>query len=81
MGKFRKKPTIVEAIQWNGKNIDEVLAFLGTQTYGEFAGQVLVANPKAILMATIGDWIVKDGDGEFHPCNPIDFEKTYEVIE
>ena len=81
MAKFRKKPTIVEAIQWNGNNLDEVIAFLGTKTYGEFAGSVLVETPKAILLAAIGDWIIKGADGEFYLCSHGDFEMTYDVIE
>mgnify|MGYP006921451942 CR=1 FL=1 len=81
MAKFRKKPTIVEAIQWKGNNLDEVIAFLGTKTYGEFAGSVLVETPKAILTVAVGNWIIKGADGEFHPCSPSDFEMTYEAIE
>ena len=81
MAKFRRKPITVEAIQWNGNNLDEVIAFLGTKTYGEFAGSVLVETPKASLTVAVGNWIIKGADGEFYPCNPGDFERTYEVIE
>ena len=81
MAKFRRKPITVEAIQWNGNNLYGVLSFLGKKTYGQIVGAVLIVTPKAILTAVIGDWIVKGDDGEFYPCNPGDFERTYEVIE
>lgn len=27
------------------------------------------------------DWIIKDVKGEFYPCKPDIFEKTYEKVE
>jgi hypothetical protein len=37
--KYRKKPIVIEAIQWNGKNNNEISAFLG---YGRGSGKVEV---------------------------------------
>ena len=31
--KYRKKPVVIEAIQWNGKNLVDVSAFLYNKTY------------------------------------------------
>ncbi len=81
MAKFRRKPITVEAIQWDGNNLDEVLSFLGKKTYGQIVGAVLIVTPRAILTAVIGDWIVKGDDGEFYPCSNGDFEMTYDAIE
>ena len=33
--KYRKKPVIIEAIQWNGKNLVDVSAFLYNKTRKE----------------------------------------------
>ena len=33
--KYRKKPVIIEAIQWDGKNLVDVSAFLCNQTRKE----------------------------------------------
>jgi len=33
------------------------------------------------MVAKTGDYIIKGVDGEFYPCKPDIFEKTYEVIE
>ena len=29
--KYRKKPIVVEAIQWNGKNLPEIMKFIGSE--------------------------------------------------
>jgi hypothetical protein len=33
------------------------------------------------LLATEGDWIIKGVNGEFYPCKPDVFEKTYDAVE
>ena len=33
------------------------------------------------MTATEGDYIIKGVNGEFYPCKPDIFEKTYEPVE
>ena len=33
------------------------------------------------MYAEIGDYIIKGVNGEFYPCKPDIFEKTYEVVD
>ncbi|WP_018527494.1 hypothetical protein [Alkalispirochaeta alkalica] len=33
------------------------------------------------MTATVGDWIIKGVSGEFYPCKPDIFDKTYEPVE
>ena len=33
------------------------------------------------VMASAGDWIVKDVKGELYPCKPDIFEKTYDQVD
>lgn len=33
------------------------------------------------LKLSINDWIIKGVNGEFYPCKPDIFEKTYEKVE
>ena len=35
---------------------------------------------EGIMTARLGDYIIKGVHGEFYPCAPAIFEKTYEVI-
>lgn len=79
--KFRKKPVEVEAIQYDGNNAKEILSFMfpdiqpdGEPTLGTIKtleGEMKVSN---------GDWIIKGVNGEFYPCKPDIFEKTYEAV-
>ena len=32
------------------------------------------------MRATVGDWIIKGVNGEFYPCKPDVFEKTYSRV-
>lgn len=73
INKYRKKPVIIEAIQWNGKNLTEI--FMGGTV--ENKGTTLVTL-EGDMEASINDYIIKGVNGEFYPCKPDIFGKTYE---
>lgn len=84
--KFIKKPVTVEAIQWSGDNADEIQSFLfdGNQhaAHGWVKGQyVEIGTLNGLMVASIGDWIIKGVKGEFYPCKPGTFALTYESVE
>ena len=89
--KFRKKPVIIEAVQWNGKNFDEVMNFMqdfhGSKFNYENAEELAYKNKElnirtleGVMTASNLDWIIKGVNGEFYPCKPDIFEKTYEKV-
>lgn len=93
MPKFRKKPVTIEAVLFTGKNVAEIEKFVGRHLD---SAVVTVGNPtergydvstltiptlEGPLVATGGDWIIKGIKGEFYPCKPDIFEKTYEKAE
>jgi len=75
MGLYRKKPVVIEAIQWDG-NTEPMLDFCKSAEFidGELYIQTLEGNMKA----SIGDFIIKGVQGEFYPCKPDIFNLTYE---
>ena len=78
MSKFIKKPVAIEAIEWTGKNIKEVMDFMKWRNaeYDERNG--LVIHPlEGNHSAIIGDMIIKGVKGEFYPCKPDIFKMTY----
>ena len=89
--KFRKKPVVIEAVQWNGRNLDDIINFCtGQATYegmasgnGKIVIETLESNKehKTRHAADIGDFIIKGVKGEFYPCKPDIFEATYEPVE
>lgn len=85
--KYRKKPIVIEAVQFNRINLNEVLNFAG-KTIVEY-GCARTPNAKAYciiktlegeMKATEGDYIIKGVQGEFYPCKPDIFEATYEEV-
>ena len=90
--KYRKKPVVVEAIQWTGDNLKEVIEFTGLHpsarkwTWEEFEEVVKKKGLKIFTLEgvekpRIGDYIIKGVEGEVYPCKASIFEKTYEVVE
>lgn len=82
MAKYRKKPVEIEAVQWTGNNINVVDAFVGTGKEYKYENECLyIKTLEGKLKANIGDYIIKGVNGEFYPCKPDIFEKTYEKVE
>ena len=83
MGKYRKKPVIIEAMQFTDEMKDRCFNFVTCNHYPEFDES---GNPIMIIetlegnhTARIGDWIIKGVAGEFYPCKPDIFAATYEA--
>lgn len=70
MPKYRKKPVVVEAVQWTGENFDEVISFAATAVWFDGLGAVWIDTLEGDMIAKIGDYIIKGVRGEFYPCKP-----------
>lgn len=79
MPKYRKKPVIIEAMQYTGDNIAEILKWAGRQAYIHDA--LYIKTLEGDLRADVGDYIIKGVRGEFYPCKPDIFTQTYELVE
>ena len=86
--KYRKKPVVVEAVQFTRDNLEQIVNF----TKGKAADMVApkhkegkyrcsVNTLEGIMQATEGDYIIKGVKGEFYPCKPEIFDMTYEVVD
>ena len=78
MPKFRKKPVVIEAIQWTGDNKEEIKEFLGESRRKIPGNGLQIYTLEGIMDASIGDYIIKGVKGEFYPCKPDIFDLTYE---
>jgi hypothetical protein len=95
MRKYRKKAVEIEAIQWDGVNINEIKEFvkdnaiiedkIGGSDNGENYLQryikIIIKTLEGDLIVKTGDWIIKGIKGEFYPCKPDIFEAIYEGID
>jgi hypothetical protein len=93
--RFRKKPTVIEAMQWSGENLRELISFTNFpsdtrsmhagQKWEEYEGLVKreglkIRTLEGWLTASKGDWIIKGTRGEHWPVKPEIFADTYEPI-
>ena len=89
--KYRKKPVVIEAVQWVSSNIAEVEDFVGKNLKTEWIGgagyeagvtppliDLIIPTLEGDMRASYGDYIIKGVNGEFYPCKPDIFKKTYE---
>ena len=87
MAKFRKIPVVIEAIQWNGRTLKDAMDFeklhqLPKWSIGGMNGKtgLIIHTLEGDHLAEQGDWIIKGIQGEFYPCKPDIFDKTYEPV-
>ena len=87
MEKFRKKPVVIEAIQFfdQPEELINIQDFMGniniTVDYKNIDDPKLkIETLEGTMNASLGDWIIKGVNGEFYPCKPDIFEKTYEPV-
>lgn len=82
MPKFRKKPVVIEAVQWTGNNANEINDFVPAKDSLWMAGMDFMAlsimTLEGKMHASKGDWIIKGVKGEFYPCKPDIFAATYD---
>jgi len=76
--KFRKKPVVIEAIQWTGDNVEEIGEFLGMVHWATSGRNAVIPTLEGDMVASPNDWIIKGVKGEFYPCKPDIFAATYE---
>jgi hypothetical protein len=86
--KFRKKPVVIDAWLWFGDSINDARRFCDTSgtprfSIGSINGKagLIIPTLEGNHLAQKGDWIIRGVNGEYYPCKPDIFEKTYEVAE
>lgn len=86
MARYRKKPVVIEAVQYRpgpGGNCAEIARFLGVpnECVDETCDkdtEWYIQTLEGEMCANADDWIIRGVQGEFYPCKPDIFAKTYE---
>lgn len=87
--KYRKKPVIVKAIQYNNLNVEEIEAFVGKRLSSEIYDNRITPPKRYLAIDTLEgimkvspfDYVIQGIKGEFYACKPDIFTKTYEAVE
>lgn len=82
--RYKTKPCEIEAIQWNGDNLDEIRKFVGLSLVSwepntEDYFNLIIRTLEGDMKASLYDYIIKGLRGEFYPCKPDVFERKYEL--
>lgn len=81
---FRKKPIVIEAVQFTGNNCIDCLIFMGEKDAFceelQNSDSPVVHTLEGNITASPGDWIIKGVKGEFYPCKTDIFQLSYEEV-
>lgn len=89
---YKKRPVIIEAQEWDGtdESANEIIAWgawnnIMIQFHARLQGDehispafLTIDTLEGTMTAQVGDFIIKGVQGEFYPCKPDIFHKTYE---
>lgn len=95
--KYRKKPVVIEAVQWTGHNKVEIYEFLSGDSSGDVKPEgkhyrfvesegggpdgLWIKTLEGDMTVSKGDYIIRGVAGEYYACKPDIFSETYEVAE
>lgn len=84
--RYRKKPVVIEAVEFKGfDNIEEVQEFMRGNVRIQFPPEcdivLLIETLEGVMVANVGDYIVKGVKGEYYPCKAEIFHETYEEVK
>ena len=86
--KYRKQPVEVTAIRFSRDNFENVKEFTGGSARDLFIERCINGKCTCVIptlegdhIATEGDFIIRGVKGEFYPCKPDVFFRTYELVE
>jgi hypothetical protein len=80
MGKYRKKPIVIEASQWQGPDhfYPEWLSKVLEQDHRDRWG---IETLEGFMLISDGDWLIQGIKGEVYPCKNDIFLESYEAAE
>lgn len=87
MKTYRKKPVEIQAFQLNDTTMWDVFKWINTNggntrewSWDDDDKYIKIETLEGVMKASEGDYIIKGISGEFYPCKPDIFEKTYEEV-
>lgn len=89
MQKYRKKPVEIDAIQLHMSNMEPLITQMRREGYEvesfspppmQAISGIKIKTLEGTMQANFGDWIIKGVQGEYYPCKPDIFEKTYDLV-
>ena len=82
MTKYRKRPVVIEAVQFTGYNYQEIKDFVGDKCkLDRMDASLYIVTLEGDMLISSTDYVIKGVKGEFYPCKANIFLETYERAE
>ena len=97
MAKYKKKPVVIEAFQYDGdlkgsdgnyyvpdwvvKAFEEGIMFYDSLSGIEEPCELFINTLEGKHHVSVNDYVIQGVNGELYPCKPDIFEKTYESVD
>jgi len=83
--KYRKLPVEIEAFEWTGDNLTELMEWekihgINEPIFLHGTDQLTIPTLEGDHIASPGDYIIQGVQGEIYPCKPEIFKQTYEPV-
>ncbi len=82
--KFRKKPVVIDAVQYSADaHFDGIRALRTFCPIIDITpeGQPCIETLEGITTISPNDWLIKGTQGEYYPCKPDVFDDVYEPVD
>lgn len=87
--KYKKKPVVIDAIQWDGTEVmaEAIIKIMGKGEYKtpdyklELGPELVIPTLEGNMTAIPKDWIIRGVAGEFYPCKDTIFKATYDSVD
>lgn len=86
MVKYRKKPVVIEAVKFDYEKWVYQRQNAYPMVDGDWSDKGMAATNPVVktlegnMKVSDGDYIIKGVNGEFYPCKPDIFAKTYDLV-
>jgi hypothetical protein len=78
--KYRKKPVIIDAEQFDPDNLEQQVRFEKVLFWQMAGYYYYIKTLEGDMIVNKGDWIITGVKGEAYPCKPDIFDMTYELV-
>ena len=94
--KYRKKPIVIEAFQYDGDLMNRdgeyyipqwaveafktKVMYYASLQWNDAQCELFITTLEGNHHVSVGDYIIKGVQGELYPCKPDIFEQTYEMV-
>ena len=78
---FTKKPIVINAVCLSTENILDIATWCGGRPLYGLKSVLVISTLEGDMRADLGDWSIEGLAGEYYPCKPDIFHKSYTEVE